>query len=127
MSNPVSKASKPSGVGYTVGFLLSLLLTLSASLIVTQGLLRGWMAAYVLVALASTQLMVQLVFFLHIGSESKPRLNLLALVFAGLVISIVVVGSIWIMHNLNYNMMSGQQTEDYMTSDEGAPMDHTQM
>lgn len=127
MSNLTRKKAQVSGTSYTVGFLLSLFLTLAASVLVTQQLLEGWLAAYVLVALATTQLLVQLVFFLHVGHESKPRLNLLALLFAGLVVSIVVVGSLWIMNNLNYNMMSKQETGDYIIKDEDTPMDHTQM
>lgn len=127
MSNLTRKKAQASGTSYTVGFLLSLFLTLAASVLVTQQLLEGWLAAYVLVALATTQLLVQLVFFLHVGHESKPRLNLLALLFAGLVVSIVVVGSLWIMNNLNYNMMSKQETGDYIIKDEDTPMDHTQM
>ncbi|MBE8365690.1 cytochrome o ubiquinol oxidase subunit IV, partial [Leptospira borgpetersenii serovar Balcanica] len=46
-----------------------------------------------------------LVCFLHMNASSEERWNLVAFVFTLLIIAIVVVGSIWIMWNLNYNMM----------------------
>jgi cytochrome o ubiquinol oxidase operon protein cyoD len=58
----------------------------------------------VVVGLAVAQLLVQLVFFLHLGREPKPRQNLVVFLFMLLVIGILVIGSLWIMHNLNYHM-----------------------
>jgi cytochrome o ubiquinol oxidase operon protein cyoD len=54
----------------------------------------------ILIALALAQLLVQLVCFLHLGQEAKPRWNLFALAFAVLIVTIVVGGTLWIMHNL---------------------------
>jgi cytochrome o ubiquinol oxidase operon protein cyoD len=72
------------------------------------------------VSLAVVQLLIQLFFFLHLGHESKPRLNLITLLVAVLVIGMVVGGSVWIMHNLNYNMsMSQQEINKYMRDNEG--------
>jgi cytochrome o ubiquinol oxidase operon protein cyoD len=56
------------------------------------------------------------VFFLHLGRESKPRWNLNALLFAVLVVVIIVFGSLWIMHNLNYHMQNPQQINKYLRS-----------
>lgn len=104
---------------YVTGFLLSLLLTFVAYwLVVEQDISGGSLVAAILV-LAVLQLLVQLVFFLHLGRESRPRWNLLAFLFAGLVVLIIVVGSIWIMNNLNYNMMSPQTTDKHIIEDEG--------
>lgn len=97
---------------YTVGFVIALGLTYIASLIVTKKLLSGWAAASVLIVLAVLQLIVQLYFFLHLGQGKKSRLNILILLFAGLVVSIVVIGSLWIMNNLNYNMMMDKTETD---------------
>ena len=60
---------------------------------------------------------VQLVFFLHLDEESGPRYKLAAFGFMALILLIVVVGSLWIMQHLNYNMthMSPQDKNDYMT------------
>lgn len=60
---------------------------------------------FILMTLAVFQALIQLIFFLHLGIESKPRWNLMLFFFMVLVIFIVVSGSIWIMHNINYNAM----------------------
>lgn len=57
-------------------------------------------AAFVLFAIL--QLFVQLSFFLHLDEEARPRLNLVALCFALLVVGIVVGGTLWIMDNLSH-------------------------
>jgi cytochrome o ubiquinol oxidase operon protein cyoD len=55
--------------------------------------------------LAFAQIGVHLVFFLHLGSGSDSTNNILALAFGVLVVFLVITGSIWIMNNLNSNMM----------------------
>jgi cytochrome o ubiquinol oxidase operon protein cyoD len=98
---------------YITGFVLSLMLTVAAYLSVANHVSAGWTAVGVIAGLAVVQLLVQLVFFLHLGRESKPRLNLVVFLFMLLVVGIVVTGSLWIMHNLNYNMMP-QDMDHYM-------------
>jgi len=56
-------------------------------------------------ASAIIQIVVHLVFFLHMNTSSEERWNLVALLFTAVIIFIVVVGSLWIMYNLNLNMM----------------------
>ena len=74
---------------------------------------------YIVLGVAVLQLVVQLVFFLHIGRGSA--LKAVTFAFAILVVLIVVVGSIWIMNNLNYSMMrmSPDQMQLYMHHNEG--------
>lgn len=57
-------------------------------------------------ALAVVQFFIQMICFLHLGRESKPRWNVWAVAFAATVVLILVIGSLWIMSNLNYRMMS---------------------
>ena len=66
-----------------------------------QEIFSGWTLVGALAALAVAQLMVQLVFFLHLGTESKPRWNLTVVLFALMVVVILVFGSLWIMKNIN--------------------------
>jgi cytochrome o ubiquinol oxidase operon protein cyoD len=73
--------------------------------------LAGQTLVLVIVGLAVVQLLVQLIFFLHLGKESKPRLNLTIFAFMLLVVGIVAIGSLWIMHNLDYNMMPKEMNE----------------
>lgn len=98
-----------SGLGsystYITGFILSIILTLLAYFMVTQKLYTSVGQVIAIIAgLAIVQLFVQLIFFLHLGRESKPRWNVTVFVFAAIVVLTVVFGSIWIMNNLNYNM-----------------------
>lgn len=107
---------------YTAGFVLSLILTLMAYLLVTHDVFSGWTLVYALASLAIVQLAAQLVFFLHLGRELKPRWNLTVMLFALMVVAIVVFGSLWIMKNLNYSHMhnaSPSQTNQFIIHDEG--------
>lgn len=100
---------------YIVGFGYALLLTLTAFWLVTSRVVDGGWLIAALVGLAVVQLVVQLIFFLHIGNESRPRWNLTALIFMLIMLIVIVAGSLWIMNNLNYNMMmTPEQMEDYM-------------
>lgn len=105
---------------YVTGFVLSILLTLAAYFTVVEGLLSGWELMFVLIELAVVQLMVQLFLFLHVGREKRPWWNLQMLLFAIVVVGIVVIGSIWIMKNLDYNMhdMGPQETNEYIFEEE---------
>jgi cytochrome o ubiquinol oxidase operon protein cyoD len=107
---------------YTTGFLLSLLLTFMAYFIVQLHLNhQNFSHLFVMVAiivLAIVQLIVQLIYFLHLDRESKPRWNLTILAFALIVVIILVFGSLWIMYNLN-NRMTPRQMQNYMNSQDG--------
>lgn len=106
---------------YTAGFVFSIALTLVAYVLASRQVASGWALIYTLAVLAVTQLFVQLVFFLHLGRESKPRWNLVVFCFALMVVLILVFGSLWIMKNLSYahNQLTPQQTNQYIVKDEG--------
>jgi cytochrome o ubiquinol oxidase operon protein cyoD len=89
---------------YAVGYILCLLLTLAAYFVVEKQLLSGWMLISAVVFLGLIQISVQLILFLHLGIESKPRWNLITFFFMALVTAIIVIGSLWIMANLDYRM-----------------------
>lgn len=72
----------------------------------------------IILGLAVVQLFVQLIFFLHLGRESRPRWNLAMLLFAFMIIGIVAGGSLWIMSNLNVRM-TPQQINKYMNDQDG--------
>lgn len=98
---------------YTIGFILSLVFTIIPYYIVTETTVGGWLLLAILMGFAVAQLLVQVIFFLHLGRESKPRWNLLAFLFMLLVVVIIVIGSLWIMDNLHYNMMP-TEVEEYI-------------
>jgi len=91
-----------------IGFVLSLILTLAAFFIVIRPdffHLAVRDAIFVLLTLAVIQFIVQAMFFLSLWREKGPRWNLVVFVSTIFIIITVVVGSIWIMNHLNYNMM----------------------
>lgn len=87
------------------GFILSLALTFTAYFILKGDLLQGWFAIFAIFTLGTIQALIQLILFMNLGIEPKPRWNLLMFFFMIIVIIVLVGGSIWIMYNLNYNMM----------------------
>lgn len=105
---------------YLIGFGLSLGLTLLAYVAVTN----DWFARRGLLAfiscLALAQFFVQMVFFLHLGKESRPRWKLAVFGFMTLIVMIVVVGSLWIMANLDYHRAdSHENSDEFIIRDEG--------
>lgn len=106
-------------VSYVIGFILSIVLTLLAYILVVNHILEGALLVAVIVGLAIIQLFVQLFFFLHLGKESKPRWNLLMFSFALSVVIIIVFGSLWIMNNLDYNMMHDMHNNTENIRDQG--------
>jgi cytochrome o ubiquinol oxidase operon protein cyoD len=100
-----SELESGSVTGYTIGLLLALLLT-SASFIVAQTHLLWAPGLPVgLAVLAVAQMGVHLVFFLHMSSGPDNTNNVLALAFGVLIVTLVVSGSLWIMANLDENML----------------------
>jgi len=51
------------------------------------------------------QMLVHLVFFLHLDRSSESRWNVNAAAFTVVVIGIIVIGTLWVMHNMNVHMM----------------------
>jgi cytochrome o ubiquinol oxidase operon protein cyoD len=90
---------------YAIGFALSLALTLASFGAVMTGIVPHNMRLAAIVVLCVVQLVVQLVYFLHMGSAPDQRQNTAIFICTGLLIAIVVAGSLWVMHNANVNMM----------------------
>ena len=90
---------------YTIGLLLAVGLTATSFLVANTDLLWGPGVPLGLVVLAVAQMGIHLVFFLHITTGPDNTNNVLALAFGVLTVLLVVVGSLWIMADLNANMM----------------------
>ena len=103
---------------YVTGYVASVLLTVTAYALVQSHSFAKWTIVSLILALAMIQFLVQMLFFLHLGQESKPRWRLLVLLFMILVVSIIVGGSLWIMNNLNYRM-TPEQIQTYMNNQSG--------
>jgi cytochrome o ubiquinol oxidase operon protein cyoD len=115
------QTSRVSVTPYVTGFVFAVVLTLLAYAIVVNRWLSGGMLVAAIMTLAVVQLVVQLVFFLHLGRGKSARWNVTAFLFMVLILVIVVAGSLWIMHNLDYNMqMTPQEMDGYMKQQSNA-------
>ncbi|MCQ8277222.1 cytochrome o ubiquinol oxidase subunit IV [Acetobacteraceae bacterium KSS8] len=90
---------------YGIGFVLSVILTVAAfyPVMVPGTVPQSWILPG-LTILAVVQIMVHLVFFLHLNASSEQRWNVVAFGFAILVVFILIAGSLWIMHSMSEGM-----------------------
>ncbi|KYP95600.1 cytochrome C oxidase [Sodalis-like endosymbiont of Proechinophthirus fluctus] len=98
-------ASHVSHKSYLIGFILSIILTVIPFTMVMQGSARESTLIAVLVICSVVQIIVHMVYFLHLNTSSEQQWSLIAFVFAMMIIAILVVGSLWIMWHLNHNLM----------------------
>jgi cytochrome o ubiquinol oxidase operon protein cyoD len=90
-----------------IGFFLSVILTIMAFKLVAQHHLSNETLYIVVAVLAVVQLILQALFFLRLNNKTKGDYwNWIAFIFMLIIITIVISGSLWIMYNLNYNMVN---------------------
>jgi cytochrome o ubiquinol oxidase subunit IV len=112
-SSPAEAQAAPSGVLiYTIGLALAVILTATSFWVANTSLLWAPGVSLGLAVLAIAQMGVHLVFFLHITTGSDSTNNVLALAFGVLIVALVLAGSLWIMSNLNANMMPSSELMD---------------
>ena len=99
------EASKDAKGWYIVGFFLSIILTVIPYLIVTKHLLGPQYSVIAITLIALAQLFVQVAFFLHLHKHTRPHWNMIVFFFTILIVSFLVIGTLWIMYHLNMNMM----------------------
>lgn len=91
---------------YILGFFLCALLTSLAFWTVIAGHFSKWETFIIIYSAACIQLMVQLICFLRLNTQTpQARTNVMSLLFAVVILSSIVAGSVWIMGNLNFYMM----------------------
>ena len=90
---------------YTTGLIVAVILTAASFWAANTSLLWAPGIPLGLSVLAIAQMGVHLVFFLHVTTGPDNTNNVLALAFGVLIVTIVVAGSLWIMADLNANMM----------------------
>jgi len=94
---------------YVIGLALATLLTVASFWIARTHLIYDPGVPVALATLAVAQMGIHLVFFLHLTTAPDNTNNILALAFGLLIVGLIVFGSVWIMDNLNHNMMPMQQ------------------
>jgi cytochrome o ubiquinol oxidase subunit IV len=91
---------------YLVGFVLSVVLTAVPFWLVMSGVLGDkQVTALVIMALAAVQIVVHMVYFLHMNTRSEGGWTMMALIFTMIMVVIALTGSLWVMHHLTTNMM----------------------
>jgi len=104
---------RPHGAGigslksYGLGFILCALLTSAAFVSSYYKLFTGGPLIAIVVGFGFLQLVIQLILFIHINTDSRPRWNTIVFFFMLLIGALIVLGSLWIMANLDYRLMSG--------------------
>lgn len=105
---------------YKKRLITGLAASLLCTIVVYVGVTNTWFSessavALFILSIAITQALVQAKYFLHLDEEAKPRWQLHSFWFTALMVLVIVVGSLWVMINLNYNMgMSPEQMNEYM-------------
>lgn len=90
---------------YTIGLLVAFALTATSFWVANTALLWPGGVGLGLAVLAIAQMGIHLVFFLHLTSGPDSTNNILALAFGLLIVFVVVTGTIWIVTDLNDNML----------------------
>jgi cytochrome o ubiquinol oxidase operon protein cyoD len=96
-------------LGYVIGLALAIVLTATSFFVAGTDLVWQPSIPVAIIVLAIAQMGVHLVFFLHITTGPDNTNNVMALAFGLLIIFLVIGGSLWIMDNLNHNMLPMDQ------------------
>jgi cytochrome o ubiquinol oxidase operon protein cyoD len=91
---------------YLLGFVLSVVLTAIPFWLVMGGALPSkQITALVIMAFAVVQIVVHMIYFLHMNTKSENGWSMMALIFTIVMVVIALSGSLWVMNHLNSNMM----------------------
>ena len=98
---------------YLTGFGLSVILTaIPFALVMTGYLSDPKLTAVIVMAFAFVQIVVHMIYFLHMNTRSEGGWTLMALIFTVIILVIVLAGSLWVMYHMNANMMPGMAMGD---------------
>lgn len=91
---------------YTTGFILSVILTaIPFILVMAGGFSSRMLTVMVVLGMAVIQIVVHMIYFLHMNSKSEKGWTMISLVFTIVVLVIMLSGSVWVMYHMNANMM----------------------
>ena len=102
--------------GYVTGFVLAVILTAIPFWLVMGNVFdKSSTTALVILGFAAVQIVVHMIYFLHMNTRSEGGWTLLALIFTIVLVVITLAGSLWVMYHLNSNMMPGSMHETHDT------------
>ena len=91
---------------YVTGFVLSVILTAIPFWLVMGDVLPSKQATvFIIMGFAVVQILVHMIYFLHMNTSSEGGWNMLAMIFTLVLVVITLAGSLWVMFNMNENMM----------------------
>lgn len=91
--------------GQLIGFGASVVLTAIPFLLVMHGTLDKQATALIIMAFAAVQVVVHMIFFMHMNTKAEGGWTMMALIFTIIMVVIALSGSLWVMHHLTTNMM----------------------
>jgi cytochrome o ubiquinol oxidase operon protein cyoD len=92
--------------GYMIGFVLSVILTAIPFWLVMGDVFDSkLLTAFLIMGFAVVQIVVHMIYFLHMNPRSEGGWTMMALIFTLVLVAITLAGSLWVMHHLNTNMM----------------------
>lgn len=105
---------------YVIGFVLSIVLTaIPFWLIMSKTIVDRNLAIVVLGAFAVVQILVHMVYFLHMNGKIEGGWTLLSTIFTVVFVAIAIAGTLWVMFHMNNQMMPSHPSPD------GAPHTHS--
>jgi cytochrome o ubiquinol oxidase operon protein cyoD len=105
--------------GYLTGFVLAAILTVIPFWLVMGHVLpSAQLTMLIVLGLAAVQIVVHVIYFLHLDTRSENGWNMLAFIFTIVLVVIVLGASVWVMYNENSNMMP--MSPQYMHHTQGA-------
>ena len=91
---------------YMTGFVLSVILTaIPFWLVMSKVISDPAITGAIVMILGAIQIVVHMIYFLHMNTRSEGGWNMMALIFTIVLVIIALSGSLWVMHHLNANMM----------------------
>jgi cytochrome o ubiquinol oxidase operon protein cyoD len=96
---------------YTIGFVLSVILTAIPFWLVMAKVLPSNWTGYILLAFAGVQVVVHMIYFLHMSTKAEHGWSMMTMIFTLIVLVIMMAGSIWVMYHMNANMMPGMDVD----------------
>jgi cytochrome o ubiquinol oxidase operon protein cyoD len=112
IKNKIADHEVGSTKSYIIGFFLSLVFTLIPYYLVVNEKISGSTLLATILVFAVVQMFIQVFFFLHLGRGPKPLYNVVFFVFTAGTILFVVIGSVFIMSHLHYNMSPSEVTKN---------------
>lgn len=97
---------------YIIGFVLSVILTsIPFALVMGDVISNPMLNVFTLVAFAVVQIIVHMIYFLHMSPKAEGGWNMMAFGFTIVLVIIAVSGSVWVMYHMNENMMPTHEME----------------